>query len=107
MAFEFTDANFAQTALDKDGVAVIDFWAEWCGPCRMISPIIEELSREYDGKALVGKVNVDDNPEVAMKYRITSIPTILILKDGEVVDKQVGLTTKHALAKKIDAQLQV
>jgi len=105
MAFEFTDANFKETALDTDGVAVIDFWAEWCGPCRMIAPIIEELSSEYDGKALIGKVNVDHNPEVAMKYGIRSIPTILILKDGEVVDKQVGATTKQLLADKIETHL--
>jgi len=105
MAFEFTDANFKETALDTDGVAVIDSWAEWCGPCRMIAPIIEELSSEYDGKALIGKVNVDHNPEVAMKYGIRSIPTILILKDGEVVDKQVGATTKQLLADKIETHL--
>ncbi len=105
MAFEFTDANFKETALDTEGVAVIDFWAEWCGPCRMIAPIIEELSSEYDGKALIGKVNVDDNPEIAMKYGIRSIPTILILKDGEVVDKHVGTTTKQVLANKIETHL--
>lgn len=77
------------------------FWAEWCGPCRLIGPIIEELSSQYDGKAVIGKVNVDENPEISMKYSIRSIPTILILKDGEVVDKQVGLTTKAALEAKI------
>lgn len=105
MAFEFTDNNFKTTALESEGVAVVDFWAEWCGPCRMISPIIEELSTEYNGKALIGKVNVDDNPEISMKYGIRSIPTILILKDGEVVDKQVGTTSKQALADKIEAAL--
>lgn len=105
MAFEFTDANFQETALNNGKVAVVDFWAEWCGPCRMITPIIEELSKEYDGKAVVGKVNVDENPEVAMKYGIRSIPTILIIKDGEVVEKQVGTTTKQVLADKIDAHL--
>ena len=105
MAFEFTDANFKETALDTEGVAVIDFWAEWCGPCRMIAPIIEELSSEYDGKALIGKVNVDDNPEVAMKYGIRSIPTILILKDGEVVEQHVGTTSKKQLADKIESHL--
>ena len=105
MAFEFTDNNFETTALGNEGVAVVDFWAEWCGPCRMISPIIEELSTEYDGKALIGKVNVDDNPEISMRYGIRSIPTILILKNGEVVDKQVGTTSKKALAQKIEAAL--
>ncbi|NRA49580.1 MAG: thioredoxin [Phaeodactylibacter sp.] len=105
MAFEFTDANFKDTVLEKEGIAVVDFWAEWCGPCRMIGPIIEELSKEYDGKATVGKVNVDHNPEISMKYGIRSIPTILVLKNGEVVDKQVGVTTKKVLADKIEAAL--
>lgn len=105
MAFEFTDANFQAEALDKEGVALVDFWAEWCGPCRMITPIIEELAKEYDGKATIGKVNVDHNPNISMKYGIRSIPTILILKNGEVVDKQVGATNKESLAAKIDAHL--
>jgi thioredoxin 1 len=105
MAFEFTDSNFQETALEKQGVSVVDFWAEWCGPCRMITPIIEELSEEYNGKATIGKVNVDDNPEVSMKYGIRSIPTILILRNGEVVEKQVGVTSKAALKSKIDAAL--
>lgn len=105
MAFEFTDDNFTAEAIEKEGVAVVDFWAEWCGPCRAITPIIEELSNEYNGKVTVGKLNVDDNPEVAMKYGIRSIPTILVLKNGEVVDKTVGVTTKQALADKIEANL--
>lgn len=105
MAFEFTDSNFQETAIDKGGVTVIDFWAEWCGPCRMIGPIIEELATEYEDQVLVGKVNVDDNPEVSMKFNIRSIPTILILKDGEVVEKQVGVTTKKALGDKINSAL--
>ncbi|PHI20078.1 thioredoxin [Lewinellaceae bacterium SD302] len=105
MAFELTDANFKEEVLDKSGVAVVDFWAEWCGPCRMIGPIIEELSNDYEGKALVGKVDVDANSEVSMKYGIRSIPTILILKDGEVVDQQVGVATKQALAEKIEKYL--
>jgi len=105
MAIEFTDANFQETAIDTDNVAVVDFWAEWCGPCRMIGPIIEELSKEYAGKVVVGKVNVDHNPEVSMKYGIRSIPTVLILKNGEVVDKQVGVTTKKVLVDKIESHL--
>lgn len=105
MAFEFTDTNFKDEVLEKQGVAVVDFWAEWCGPCRMITPIIEELSGEYEGKAVIGKLNVDHNPEVAMKYGVRSIPTILIIKDGEVVDKQVGATSKAALEEKINAHL--
>ena len=105
MAFTFTDANFKENAIDRKGVAVVDFWAEWCGPCRMIGPIIEELSDDYDGNVLIGKVDVDQNPEVSMQYGVRSIPTILILKDGEVVDKQVGVTTKQALADKIEKHL--
>lgn len=105
MAFEFTDANFQETALANEGVTVIDFWAEWCGPCKLIGPIVEELAGEYGSQVLVGKVNVDHNPEISMEYGIRSIPTILIFKDGKVVDKQVGLTTKKKLADKINAQL--
>ena len=105
MAFEFTDTNFKETVLDAKGVQVVDFWAEWCGPCRMITPIIEQLSAEYEGKALIGKVNVDHNPDTSFKYGVRSIPTILIIKDGEVVDKHVGATTKAALQAKIDAHL--
>jgi len=105
MAFEFTDKNFKETVIDQEGVAVVDFWAEWCGPCRMITPIIEELSKEYEGKVTVGKVNVDENQEVSMKYNIRSIPTVLVMKNGEVVDKQVGVTTKQKLIDKIEASL--
>jgi thioredoxin 1 len=102
MAFEFTDTNFKETALDNGGLAVVDFWAEWCGPCRLIGPIIEDLAKDYDGKAVIGKVNVDDNPEVSFKYGVRSIPTILFIKDGEVVDKHVGTTTKATLSQKIE-----
>ncbi|MCI5084025.1 MAG: thioredoxin [Saprospiraceae bacterium] len=104
MAFEFTDDNFATTT--EKGVHVVDFWAEWCGPCRLVGPVVEELATEYEGKATVGKVNVDHQPNVSMKYGIRSIPTILIIKDGEVVDQHVGTITKAALASKIDKQLQ-
>jgi thioredoxin 1 len=105
MAFEFSDSNFQETVLDKEGIAVVDFWAEWCGPCRMITPIIEELSSEMADKALIGKLNVDTNPQVSSKYGVRSIPTILILKNGEVVDKHVGVISKPALMQKINAQL--
>jgi thioredoxin 1 len=97
MALQFTDANFKSTVLDSDKVTIVDFWAEWCGPCRMVGPIVEEIAKEYDGKALVGKVDVDSNPETAMKYGIRSIPTILFIKGGEVVDKQVGAVPKAQL----------
>ena len=105
MAFEFTDANFQEVALDKEGVAVVDFWAEWCGPCKMIGPVIEELATDFEGKVTVGKMNVDSNKDIPMKYGVRSIPTILILKNGEIVDKHVGVTSKQALADKINAQL--
>ncbi len=104
MAFEFTDSNFEETAL-SGGVSVVDFWAEWCGPCRLIGPIIDDMSEEFDGKATIGKVNVDHNPEVSSKYGVRSIPTILIIKDGEVVEKHVGTTTKAALTEKLKAHL--
>lgn len=105
MAFEFTDGNFKETVLDQEGVSVVDFWAEWCGPCRLVGPVIEDMSKEYDGKALIGKVNVDHNPEVSMKYGVRSIPTILFLKNGEVVDKHVGAATKKKLSDKLEALL--
>ena len=105
MAFEFTDSNFQSTALESDKLAVVDFWAEWCGPCRMVGPIIEELANDYEGKAIVGKVDVDSNQQVSMKYGVRSIPTILFIKNGEVVDKQVGATSKQVLAQKIEAHI--
>ena len=105
MAFEFTDDNFTEKAAEEGVVAVVDFWAEWCGPCRMISPIIEQLSEEYQGKVLVGKVDVDANPKISMEYGIRSIPTVLILKDGQIFDKQVGATSKKVLTDKIERAL--
>jgi len=105
MAFEFTDNNFQESALDSDKLVVVDFWAEWCGPCRMVSPIIDDLAKEYDGKAVIGKVNVDQHGSISMKYGVRSIPTILLLKNGEVVDKHVGATTKAVLEEKMAAHI--
>jgi len=102
MAVEFTDVNFKEKVLDSNKLSVIDFWAEWCGPCRAIGPVIEELSKEYDGKVNVGKVNVDHNPQVSMNYGITSIPAILFVKGGQVVDKLVGAQPKANFVKKIE-----
>lgn len=105
MAKEFTDSNFQTDVLASDKLTVIDFWAEWCGPCRAIGPVIEELSKEYDGKANIGKLNVDNNPEVSMNYGITSIPAILFIKNGEVVDKLVGAQPKANFVRKIEAHI--
>jgi thioredoxin 1 len=105
MAIEITDANFEELVVNSDKPVMIDFWAVWCGPCRMIAPIVEEMSAEYDGKAVIGKVDVDSNPNVAMKYGIRNIPTVLFVKGGEVVDKQVGAAPKQAFTAKLDALL--
>jgi thioredoxin 1 len=105
MAQEFTDANFQTEVLDSNKLTIVDFWAEWCGPCRAIGPVIEELSEQYADNVKVGKVNVDNNPNVSVNYGITSIPAILFIKDGKVVDKQIGAVPKSVLEKKIQAHL--
>ena len=104
MAKEFTDSNFEEL-LANNVVVVADFWANWCGHCRMVTPIIEELASEYEGKVLIGKVDVDDNNDVASKYGIRNIPTILFFKNGEIVDKQVGAAPKNTIEDKIKALL--
>ena len=105
MSLEFTDANFQSTVMESDKLTVIDFWAEWCGPCRAIGPVIEELATEYAGKVNIGKVNVDVNPTLSMNFGITSIPAILFVKGGQVVDKQIGAGPKSVLDKKIQSHL--
>lgn len=101
MALEITDANFKTTIIDSEKVAIVDFWAEWCGPCRMIGPIVEELSKEYADTAVIGKLNVDNNPEVSTEFGVRSIPTILFFKGGKLVDKQVGVVPKSVLEGKL------
>ncbi|PZX59603.1 thioredoxin [Algoriphagus ratkowskyi] len=103
-AIEITDANFEEI-IKSELPILVDFWAEWCGPCKMIGPVVEELAGDYEGKAVIGKVDVDANPAVAQAFGIRSIPTLLFFKGGEVVDKQVGAVPKSVLAQKIDAQL--
>ncbi|MAO87368.1 MAG: thioredoxin [Crocinitomicaceae bacterium] len=103
MAVELTDANFEELAINSDKPVVVDFWAEWCGPCRMVGPVVEELANDNEGKAVVGKVNVDHNNAVSQRFGIRNIPTILFLKNGEVVDKSVGAVPKNVLQEKLDA----
>ncbi len=105
MALEFSDSNFEQEVLNSDTPVLVDFWAEWCGPCRMIGPVVEELATEYDGKAKIGKMNIDLNPGTPMKYGVRSIPTLLVFKNGEVVDKVVGAVPKTTLVDKLEGQL--
>ncbi len=100
---ELTADNFEETI--NNGVSLVDFWAPWCGPCRMIAPVIDELAGEFDGKANICKVNTDEQQDLAVKYGVRSVPTILFMKDGEIVDQVIGAQSKQALAEKINAQL--
>ncbi|MFV0483305.1 MAG: thioredoxin [Bacteroidales bacterium] len=103
MAIQFTDANFKEQALESSKPVLVDFWAEWCGPCRMVAPIVEELAKERGEDFVIGKMDVDSNNEVPAQYGVRNIPTILFIKDGEVVDKHVGAATKAQLLAKLEA----
>jgi len=105
MALELNNSNFDELVMKSDKPVLVDFWAEWCGPCRMVGPIVEELSGEYADTAVIGKVNVDENQEIAAKFGIRNIPTLLVFKNGEIVDKQVGVAPKNVLAGKLDAAM--
>ena len=102
MALEITDSNFEETVLKSDKPVMVDFWAAWCGPCRMVGPIIDELSEEYEGKAIIGKVDIDSNQQYAAQFGVRNIPTVLVFKDGELVDRKVGVSSKNDYAEAID-----
>jgi thioredoxin 1 len=105
MALVLTDANFDEIVMKTDKPVIVDFWAEWCGPCRMVGPIVAEIGEDYKNKAVVGKLDVDSNPGVASKFGIRNIPTILFFKNGELKDKQVGACPKSTLVNKLEAIL--
>lgn len=105
MALEITDATFEETVLKSEKPVMVDFWAAWCGPCRMVGPIIDDISKEYEGKAVVGKLDVDANQEFAAKYGVRNIPTVLIFQNGEVVGRQVGVAPKTTYAEALDQLL--
>jgi thioredoxin 1 len=103
---EITDANFEQEVIKSEIPVLLDFWAVWCGPCKMIAPFVEEISGEYSGKVKVGKVDVDNNPQISMQFGIRSIPTLLVFKNGKVVDQIIGAVPKNSITSKLDMQLQ-
>jgi len=103
MALEITDNNFEETVLKSDKPVLVDFWAAWCGPCRMVGPIIDELSEEYEGKAVVGKVDTDSNQQYAAQFGVRNIPTVLVFKNGELVDRKVGVSSKNDYAQALDS----
>lgn len=105
MTIEITDSNFNELVLKSDKPVIVDFWAEWCGPCRMVGPIVSEIGEEFKDRAVVGKLDVDSNPAVTMKFGIRNIPTVLFFKNGVVADKQVGAVPKSTLVKKLEALL--
>lgn len=104
MALKFTDNDFKTEVLESDKPVLVDFYADWCGPCRMMAPVIDELAGEYEGVVKIGKLNVDENPETTRKYRVMTIPTMMIFKNGEAVDKVIGVVPKSLLKEKLDAQ---
>lgn len=105
MALEITDATFEETVLNSDKPVMVDFWAAWCGPCKMVGPVIDEISTDYEGKAVVGKMDVDANQEFAAKYGVRNIPTVLVFNKGELVGRQVGVSPKKTYAEALDALL--